>query len=78
MPTARFGCTIRRGAVASAVRRNRLKRWLREAFRRHREQAAAGYDWLAVVASFPAGLDFREVERSFLQLCQQAIAGRRS
>lgn len=78
MPTARFGCTIRRGAVASAVRRNRLKRWLREAFRRNREEAAAGYDWLAVVSSCPAGLDFREVERSFLQLCRQAIAGGRS
>ncbi len=74
--TARFGCTVRRGAASGAVGRNRIKRWLREAFRRNPGETAAGYDWLAVVSGCPAGLTYQEVERRFLELCRQAIPGR--
>jgi ribonuclease P protein component len=43
LPTARFGLTVSR-KVGNAVRRNRVKRWLREAVRRRHQGRFDGLD----------------------------------
>jgi ribonuclease P protein component len=45
---SRLGISISRRA-GSAVKRNRLKRLLREAFRTSRAELPKGYDWVVVV-----------------------------
>lgn len=47
-PQSRFGLVVSR-KVGNAVRRNRVKRWLREAIRRNRSALAGRWD-LAIVA----------------------------
>ena len=45
---SRLGLSVGR-RIGNAVRRNRVKRLLREAFRLNRDAWPAGYDWLIVV-----------------------------
>ena len=45
---SRIGLALGR-AVGGAIRRNRIKRRLREAFRLNRHQWPTGYDWMVVV-----------------------------
>ena len=74
----RFGCTVRREAAPAGVFRSRLKRWLREAFRRNQEIFPAGVDMVAVIWNKPADLSYQEVERTFLDLSRrlaQALGG---
>lgn len=71
-PRRRFGCTIRRKVFPEAVRRNRIKRWLREAFRRNQRDIQAGLDYLAVITRSPDEFSFRETEKALLQLCREA------
>lgn len=69
--TTRFGCVVRRKTAPSGVVRNRLKRWLREAFRRNQETLPVGWDLLAMVVRNPSELTFRTVEETFLDLVQR-------
>ena len=64
----RFGCAVRRKAVASSVERNRLKRWLREAFRRNRPAIPPGLDLVAVVYEGRVKWSYQELESQFLEL----------
>ncbi|GIW88446.1 MAG: hypothetical protein KatS3mg108_2770 [Isosphaeraceae bacterium] len=48
---ARLGVTVPRKVARKAVVRNRLKRLVREAFRRHKERWAAGVDLIVVPRS---------------------------
>lgn len=62
-----FGCSARRGC-GPAVTRNRIKRWVREAFRRHAAQFPKGLDFMAVILTSPPKLSFGKVEETLLSL----------
>lgn len=58
--TSRIGITASR-KVGNAVVRNRIKRHLREFFRRHRHQIAPPQDVVVIVRAAAAGTSYREV-----------------
>lgn len=65
---SRLGCAIGR-VVGGAVQRNRLKRWLREAFRKNQAMIPAGVDLVVRVQALPPKIRHRLVEERFLSLC---------
>ncbi len=72
----RFGCAVRRKAVPLAVDRNRLKRWLRESFRRNPSLVPPGFDWVAVVYERPAKWSYQDLESQFLELVRRFLKER--
>lgn len=71
-PPARLGITIRRVAVRTNVRRNQLKRWLREAFRRHPEAAVPGWDVVVSVSQAPPSWRAQDLEAILVEGLAQA------
>jgi ribonuclease P protein component len=65
------GFVVRR-AVRSAVNRNRLKRLLREIFRRNKDKYCGKILIIVVAGKEAEGLDFSKLEKSFLQLLNKA------
>jgi len=63
---ARFGLVVGRG-VGSAVVRNRVRRRLREIFRRHRNAFKEGYDYVVVARQAAAGEGSRSLEQELLR-----------
>jgi ribonuclease P protein component len=58
--------------VGNAVTRNRAKRLLREAVRRHIPQIAPGFDCLFVARDTTASARFDEIESAVLELLRRA------
>jgi len=67
-----LGITIRRVAVRTNVRRNQLKRWVREAFRRHPDAAAPGWDVVVMVSHAPPAWRAQDLDTMFVEGLAQA------
>jgi len=70
-PAARLGVVASRAAVGNAVRRARAKRRLREVFRHHQELVPAGHDLLLVARGSLNRLEYRGIERKFVDACRK-------
>jgi ribonuclease P protein component len=60
------------GKIGNAVIRNRARRLLREAFRRHQHDFAQPLDLVLVARNSIAGKNFAEVEKDFLTTLRKA------
>jgi len=68
LPPPRLGVTVTR-KVGNAVTRNRIKRWVREAFRRHRVDLRSGLDMVWVAKRTAAQTVFSEVDSDMQRVC---------
>jgi ribonuclease P protein component len=71
LPPTRLGVTVTR-KVGNAVTRNRIKRWVREAFRRHRADLRPGLDMVWVAKRTAAQTVFAEVMGDMQRVCSRA------
>ena len=70
---SRFGWSIKR-ALGSAVRRNRIRRRLREVVRLHRQEIAPGWDLVIHPRSSAAIAKFSSLEAELMRLLPQRTA----
>jgi ribonuclease P protein component len=73
VPASRLGLTVSK-KVGNAVQRNRVKRLVRDCFRR-RKADLAGYDVVAIGRPAAAGLAQREVDLMFDELVRRLRPG---
>lgn len=72
----RLGVTVS-SRVGGAVQRNRIKRLMREAWRRNRELMPHGYDLVLVAKRTASEATYRDIERQLQQLVRRAFHGRK-
>ena len=63
----RIGLTVS-AKLGHAVRRNRLRRRLREIYRTHETAYRPGWDWIVVARTHAMDASYQELERSYLAL----------
>jgi ribonuclease P protein component len=68
---SRFGWSIKK-ALGSAVRRNRIRRRLREILRLHRQEISPGWDIVIHPRSSAATADFAQLAQELLRLIPRA------
>jgi ribonuclease P protein component len=68
--TSRLGITVSR-KVGNAVVRNRIKRLVRETFRRHRALFPEGTDIIFIAKPGSAALTLSELTQEVVQLCKR-------
>lgn len=67
LPTSRFGWSVKK-AVGNAVRRNRIRRRIREIIRVHRQDIAGGWDIVIQPRRSAATMKFSALTRDLLKL----------
>ena len=67
----RLGVTASK-QVKGSVRRNRIKRLLREAYRLNEDKLRPGFDLILVGRAVEGQLGLRDIEADFLKLCRRA------
>jgi ribonuclease P protein component len=70
LPHARLGLSVSRKRIRRATARNRVKRLIREAFRRNKAALPTGVDLVVVPRGVAAG--FARVEASLVRLANEA------
>ena len=59
--TSRIGITVTRKVDKRATRRNRIKRWIRDVFRKERERFTEPADLVVIALEGAAELDFKQI-----------------
>lgn len=77
LPVSRFGWSIKR-TLGTAVRRNRIRRRLREIVRLHRREIATGWDVVIHPRDLVADADFAALTNGLLKLLPRQQAARES
>lgn len=70
--TVRLGLSVSRKVDRAAVKRNRLKRRLREIFRKSRLNFKPGIDMVVVPKAGAGQMSFADLQSAFTALCQRA------
>ncbi len=73
-PPARLGITVSR-RVGGAVVRNRLKRLLREAFRRHKQTFPRGLELVVIARAEAAQVTYAQVEQEVREVGRRIVSG---
>ena len=73
LPLSRFGWSIKK-ALGTAVRRNRIRRRVREIVRLHRREIASGWDVVIHPRSSAAAADFQALTSELLKLLPRGQA----
>ncbi len=70
LPHSRLGITVG-GKLGIAVRRNRVRRRIRELYRQNEHRLKAGYDIVIVARGRAMSAPYRTLEESFLKLADK-------
>lgn len=70
LPRSRLGITVG-GKLGNAVKRNKVKRRLREIYRTNEGRFLPGFDIVVVARVRAVTCSYREMERSFLKLARK-------